>query len=100
MIAILSFILKLASGPVIDKALSHMERRAELENDRDRLKHMAQVEIVKQLVAESKVLAEDNRLKMSFPWFPDIRRTVHLPAGPVVGRGDYRQHPLPARLVR
>ena len=41
MSGIIAFFIKLGFGGVVDKALDHMERRAELQNDRERLKHWA-----------------------------------------------------------
>ena len=77
----LAMLLKFGLGGIIDKAMDHMQRRAELENDRDRVKTEAKVEVVKQIVAESKILADYNKAKLSFPWFWLFAAMFIMPLG-------------------
>ena len=69
MSGIIAFLIKLGFGGVVDKALDHMERRAEMQNDRERLKSETTVALVREAVSEAKIMADYNRAKLSFPWF-------------------------------
>lgn len=69
MSGIIAFLIKLGFGGVVDKALDHMERRAELQNDRERLKSETTVGLAREAVSEAKIMADYNRAKLSFPWF-------------------------------
>lgn len=69
MSGIIAFLIKLGFGGVVDKALDHMERRAELQNDRERLKSETTVTLAREAVSEAKIMADYNRAKLSFPWF-------------------------------
>ena len=69
MSGIIAFLIKLGFGGVVDKALDHMERRAKLQNDRERLKSETTVALAREAVSEAKIMADYNRAKWSFPWF-------------------------------
>ena len=69
MVGIFAFILKLGLGGVVDKALNHIERRAELENDKEKLKSQTTVELARAAVRETQIMADFNKSKLSFPWF-------------------------------
>ncbi len=69
MSGIIAFLIKLGFGGIVDKALGHMERRAELENDRERLKSQTTVALAREAVKEAQVMADYNKAKLSFPWF-------------------------------
>lgn len=69
MSGIIGFLIKLGFGGVVDKALAHLERRAELENDRDRLRSETTVALAREAVKEAHVMADYNKAKLSFPWF-------------------------------
>ncbi|WP_171178645.1 hypothetical protein [Ruegeria sp. HKCCD8929] len=69
MTGILAFLIKLSFGGMVDKAFTHMERRAELANDTERLKTTATIELARELVNEAQIMAEFNRAKLAFPWF-------------------------------
>lgn len=69
MSGIIAFLIKLGFGGVVDKALDHMERRAELQNDRERLKSETTLALAREAVSEAKIMADYNRAKLSFPWF-------------------------------
>lgn len=69
MSGIIAFLIKLGFGGVVDKALDHMERRAKLQNDRERLKSETTVALAREAVSEAKIMADYNRAKLSFPWF-------------------------------
>lgn len=69
MTRILAFLIKLGFGGVVKDAFAHMERRAELANDTERLKTTATIELARELVNEARIMAEFNRAKLAFPWF-------------------------------
>ena len=69
MTGIISFLIKLGLGGVVDKAIGHMERRAELENDRERLKAQTTVALAREAVKEAQIMADFNKAKLAFPWF-------------------------------
>lgn len=66
---LISILLNLGFGGIVDKAIGHLERRAELENDREKIKTKATVELAREAVNEVKIMAEYNKAKLSFPWF-------------------------------
>jgi hypothetical protein len=66
---ILAFLIKLGFGGIVEKTLDHMERRADLDNDRERLKSQTTVALAQEAVKEAKVMADYNKAKLSFPWF-------------------------------
>ncbi|HGG04716.1 MAG TPA: hypothetical protein ENK28_04605 [Aliiroseovarius sp.] len=69
MSGIIAFLIKLGFGGVVDKAIDHMERRVELQNDRERLKSETTVALAREAVNEVRIMADYNRAKLSFPWF-------------------------------
>jgi hypothetical protein len=69
MTKLIGFLINLGFGGIVDKAISHMERRAELENDKERLKTTATIELARQAVAEAQIMADYNKAKLHFPWF-------------------------------
>ncbi len=69
MAGIIAFLVKLGFGGVVEKALDHMERRAELENDRERLKSETTVALAREAVKEAQIIADYNKVKLAFPWF-------------------------------
>ena len=69
MAGIIAFLVKLGFGGVVEKALDHMERRAELENDRERLRSETTVALAREAVKEAQIMADYNKAKLAFPWF-------------------------------
>ncbi|MGB0901212.1 hypothetical protein [Halocynthiibacter sp.] len=69
MSGIIAFMIKIGFGGMVDKAIGHMERRAELANDSDRLRAETAVEFARQAVQETQIMADYNKAKLSFPWF-------------------------------
>lgn len=69
MAGIIAFLVKLGFGGVVEKALDHMERRAALENDRERLKSETTVALAREAVKEARIMADYNKAKLAFPWF-------------------------------
>lgn len=69
MTGLLAALVRLGFGGVVDKALDHLERRAELQNDRERLRQLTTVELAKSAVAEAQIMADFNAAKLRVPWF-------------------------------
>ncbi|WP_300067748.1 hypothetical protein [uncultured Ruegeria sp.] len=69
MTKLIGFLINLGFGGIVDKAIGHMERRAELENDKERLKAMTTVELARQAVTETSIMVDYNKAKLHFPWF-------------------------------
>lgn len=69
MSGILAFLVRLGFGGIVDKAIDHLELRAKLENDKQRLKTETTIELARQAVAEAQIMADHNRAKLRFPWF-------------------------------
>jgi len=67
--SILAFFIKIGFGGIVEKALTHIERKAELGNDRARIKAETTVAIAREAVAETQIMADYNKAKLSFPWF-------------------------------
>lgn len=65
----IAFLAKIGLGGMIDRAIDLMERRAELEVDKEKLRTELTAEYLRQIVDETRVMAEFNRAKLSFPWF-------------------------------
>ena len=69
MTALLAFLVKIGFGGLVDRAFAHLERKAEIEGDREKIRAEATVALAREAVAEARVMAEFNRAKLSFPWF-------------------------------
>ncbi len=69
MAGFVAFLIKLGLGRVVEQALHHIERRAALENDHERLKSETTVALAREAVQEVRIMADYNKAKLSFPWF-------------------------------
>lgn len=67
--AFLGFILKVLSGPAVDRALAYLERKADSETEREKVRTQATVEHIRSAVQETQILADLNKAKLQFPWF-------------------------------
>lgn len=65
----LAWLVRTGFGGIVDRALQHIERRAELANDSERVRAETTVALAREAVAEAKIMAEFNTAKLSFPWF-------------------------------
>lgn len=66
---LLAWLVQAGLAQTVEAALSRLDRRAELLNDRDRIHADATVALAREAVAEARVMADFNRAKLSFPWF-------------------------------
>lgn len=69
MAGVVALLVKIGFGGLVEKALDHMERRAELENDCERLKSETTVALAREAVKEAQIMANYNKAKLAFPWF-------------------------------
>ncbi len=69
MIGLFTFLAKIGLGGMVDKAIGLMERRAEIEVDKEKLRTGLTAEYMRQIVEETRVMADYNKAKMQFPWF-------------------------------
>ncbi|MDX0226773.1 hypothetical protein RWA06_02005 [Sinorhizobium meliloti] len=81
MITLFSFLLKIGLGGVIDKAIELMQRKAELEVDKEKLRTELTAEYLRQVVEETRIMADFNKAKFSFPWFWMFAALFVLPLG-------------------
>lgn len=81
MTGILAFLLKIGLGGVIDKAIALMQRKAELEVDKEKLRTELTAEYMRQVVEETRIMADFNKAKFSFPWFWMFAALFVLPLG-------------------
>ncbi|MDW9814289.1 hypothetical protein GOC60_05185 [Sinorhizobium meliloti] len=81
MIGLFSFLIKVGLGGVIDKAIALMQRKAELEVDKEKLRTELTAEYMRQVVEETRIMADFNKAKFSFPWFWMFAALFVLPLG-------------------
>lgn len=66
---IIAWTLKLGLGGIIDKTLGHLERRVELQTDREALKTKVSIEHIRAAVEETRIMADLNKVKMGNVFF-------------------------------
>jgi len=80
-IGLFSFLIKIGLGGVIDKAIALTQRRTELEVDKEKLRTELTAEYMRQVVEETRIMADFNKAKFSFPWFWMFAALFVLPLG-------------------
>ncbi|PII38662.1 hypothetical protein T190_17020 [Sinorhizobium meliloti CCBAU 01290] len=81
MIALFSFLIKIGLSGVVERGIKLMERRAELEVDKEKLRTELTAEYMRQIVEETRIMADLNKAKFSFPWFWMFAALFVLPLG-------------------
>jgi hypothetical protein len=81
MIALFSFLIKIGLSGVVERVIKLMERRAELEVDKEKLRTELTAEYMRQVVEETRIMADFNKAKFSFPWFWMFAALFVLPLG-------------------
>lgn len=81
MITFLSFLMKIGLGGMVDKAIGLMERKAELEVDKAKLRSELTAEYLRQVVEETRIMTDFNKEKLAFPWFWMFAALFVLPLG-------------------
>lgn len=77
----LAFLMNMGLGGIVDRAFDHMERKAESANDAERIRAMTKVEIAREAVRETYIMADYNKSKLSVPWYWVL---LSLAIGPMV----------------
>ena len=65
----IAWLLKLGAGGIVDRAITLIEKRGELASDREKIAADLSAEYLRQVVAETRIMADYNTAKLSFPWF-------------------------------
>ncbi|WP_210275325.1 hypothetical protein [Martelella soudanensis] len=65
----IAWLLKLGAGGLVDRAITLIEKRGELANDREKIAADLSAEYLRQVVNETRIMADYNTAKLSFPWF-------------------------------
>ncbi len=78
---IVTWLAKIGAGGLVDRAIALIEKRGELANDHEKIRADLTAEYLRQVVAETKVMADYNRAKLSFPLFWVL---VFAVAGPLI----------------
>ncbi|XNY07040.1 hypothetical protein ACMFL9_26495 [Sinorhizobium meliloti] len=81
MIALLSFLIKVGLSGVVERGIKLMERRGELEVDKEKLRTELTAEYMRQVVEETRIMADFNKAKFAFPWFWAFAALFVLPLG-------------------
>lgn len=63
--SILVFMLKFLGSGAVDRVLSYMERKAETETEREKIRTQATIELIKASVSETQIMADFNKEKLS-----------------------------------
>lgn len=66
---IVAWLVKLGLGGIVERVIGLLERRAELEVDKEKLRTELTAEYLKQVVEEVRIMADYNKAKLQFPWF-------------------------------
>jgi len=81
MMGVLAFLIKIGLSGVVERGIKLMERRAELEVDKEKLRADLTAEYMRQVVEETRIMADFNKGKFSFPWFWMFAALFVLPLG-------------------
>lgn len=79
--ALATFLVKIGLGSIIDKTIGLMEKKAELENDKERLKTQIAIEHLRAITAETRMMVQFNEKKMEFPLYWVFLALFVLPLG-------------------
>ncbi|WP_244425606.1 hypothetical protein [Sinorhizobium fredii] len=66
---------------MIERGIKLMERRAEIEVDKEKLRTELTAEYLRQIVEETRIMTDFNKAKLSFPWFWMFAALFVLPLG-------------------
>lgn len=76
---LLGWVLKLLGSSAVDKALGYLERKADTETEREKIRTQATIEQIRAATEETRIMADLNRAKLEFPWFWVMVATFVLP---------------------
>jgi len=78
---ILSLVFKLGLGPLVDRTLAHMERKAALKNDREAIRAKVEIEQIRAATGEVRQMTSFNRAKLNHPAFWVFAALFVFPVG-------------------
>jgi hypothetical protein len=78
---IVTWLVKLGFGGIVDKTIDLMKYRAQLENDKEKLRTEVAIEQLKATLEETRIMAGYNEKKLEFPWFWLMACIFVLPLG-------------------
>lgn len=78
---LLSFLVKFGFSGIVDKTIDLMKHRAQLENDKEKLRTELSIEHLKAAVEETRIMAGYNEKKLEFPFFWVMACIFVLPLG-------------------
>ncbi|MDX0426879.1 hypothetical protein [Sinorhizobium medicae] len=81
MMGILAFLIKIGLSGVVERGIKLMERRAELEVDKEKLRTELTAEYMREVVEETRIMAGLNKAKMQVPCFWMFAALFVLPLG-------------------
>ncbi|WP_176085939.1 hypothetical protein [Martelella sp. HB161492] len=67
--ALLTLLVKIGAGGILDKAVALMESRAAAATDQKKIEADLTAEYLKQVIEETRILADLNAKKLAVPWF-------------------------------
>jgi hypothetical protein len=81
----LGWLLTLLTGPAVDKVLGHLERKAENETEREKVRTMAQLQVIKLTLADRQDQRRSlNEVRLATAGFWEMRLLTFLIAMPFV----------------
>lgn len=69
MTALFAFVLKLLSGPLVDRVVGYLETRAKLEGNRDKLRAEIEIETIRQGVQIAAIMASAETARYQVGWY-------------------------------
>jgi hypothetical protein len=69
MMGLFAFLIKIGFGGLADRAIDALEARADRAGELEALRARTTVELAREAVNETKILADLNKAKFAFPWF-------------------------------
>ena len=79
--SLVTWLVKLGFGGIVDKTIDLMKYRAQLETDKEKLRTEVAIEQMKAAVEETRIMAAFNEKKLSFPWFWLMASMFVVPLG-------------------
>ncbi|WP_210275322.1 hypothetical protein [Martelella soudanensis] len=67
--SLVALLARLGGSGIVDRAITLIEKRGELANDREKIAADLSAEYLRQVVNETRIMADYNTDKLSFPWF-------------------------------
>ena len=79
--ALIAWLARIGAGGIVDRAMTVLEKRSDAMTEREKIRADLTAEYYRQLVAETRIMADYNKAKLSFPLFWIL---VFAVAGPLI----------------